>query len=100
MLRKILQAINKATSDIQKTSFCIGFQGNPFNSRTPANQQTSITDRGKNHSRGVGRTVNESALGSNKMQKENFSLGNPAGSDFRTMNQAYYRWIQPRGDRN
>jgi len=41
--------------------------------------------------------VPKSAKAGNTMQKENFSLGKNGG-EFRTMNQAYYKWIQPKGD--
>mmetsp|Transcript_13244 Transcript_13244/g.14871 ORF Transcript_13244/g.14871 Transcript_13244/m.14871 type:complete len:93 (-) Transcript_13244:31-309(-) len=91
-----MQEFKKHTSNIQKTSFVMGFQGNPFNSSTPQ----SYTDRGQTapYKRAVGEAPKSTqAKGGNPMQKENFSLGKSDG-DFRTVNQAYYKWIQPRGD--
>ena len=90
----------KHTSNIQKTSFVMGFQGNPFNSSSPSSNQPAYTDRPRNvpYQRVVGEAPRTAqAKAGNVMQKENFSLGKNGG-DFRTMNQAYYRWIQPRGD--
>lgn len=85
---------------MQKTSFQIGYQGNPFNSGTPSKPQTqSFTDRSKNdpYRREVGVNSKPHQAKGGQMQKENFSLGKEGG-EFRTMNQAYYRWIQPKGD--
>lgn len=91
----------KHHGNVQKTSFVMGFQGNPFNASTPSGGQSN-TERGKTV--GYKREVGNSAkpVGQTKsttMQKENFTLGQNGG-EFRTMNQAYYRWIQPKGDRN
>ena len=84
----------------QKTSFKIGFHGNPFNAQTPSGGNAS-TDRSRPrpHPRAASEVGNNqlSSKGSVQMQRENFSLGKDNG-EFRTMNQAYYRWIQPRGD--
>lgn len=91
----------KYTSDIQKSSFAIGYQGNQFGSVTPSKNALSYTDRGKSvpYQRVVGELSKSthSTKASNHMQKENFSLGKNTG-EFRTMNQAYYKWIQPQGD--
>lgn len=91
----------KANGNVQKTSFKIGFQGNPFNAQTPNGGNSSITDRSK--PKAYQRAASEIAKssfaqkGSSQMQKENFVLGKD-NDEFRTMNQAYYRWIQPKGD--
>lgn len=91
----------KANGNVQKTSFKIGFQGNPFNAQSPSGANASVTERSK--SKANQRAASDLAKssfaqkGSSQMQKENFVLGKDNG-EFRTMNQAYYRWIQPKGD--
>ena len=89
----------KSDMNMQTTSFKMGYQGNPF-SGTPQNPQ-SHTERGQTvpYRREVGGTVLPKSITAkgNSNQRENFSLGQN-GSEFRTMNQAYYRWIQPKGD--
>jgi hypothetical protein len=85
----------KCTGDNQKTSFAIGYQGNQFNVNIPSGN--SATNRNVPYQRVVGDLANHSSRVSNTMQKENFSLGKDGG-EFRTMNQAYYKWIQPKGD--
>ncbi len=87
----------KHHGNVQKTSFQMGFQNNQFGS----NASQGYTDRAKQVP--YQRVVGDSLKGSNSskhatsMQKENFSLGKSEG-EFRTMNQAYYKWIQPKGD--
>lgn len=90
----------KHHGNIQKTSFVMGFQGNPFNAQTPNRGPPSYTDRSRPapYQRVVGEMPKSSSTkAANSMQKENFSLGKNGG-EFRTMNQAYYRWIQPKGE--
>lgn len=92
----------KCHGDIQKTSFVIGFQGNPFNSWTPNGDKFQANDRSRptqslRASSELAR--NSFALkGTVKMLKEHFAFGKEP-SEFKTINQGYYRWIQPRGDR-
>jgi hypothetical protein len=92
----------KYQSDIQKTSFVIGFQGNPFSAQTPSGGASALTDRqrpsSQKRSPGDMAKSTSSTKAGNANQRENFRLGQNGG-DFRTMNQAYYRWIQPKGDR-
>ena len=88
----------KSTMNMQTTSFKMGYQGNPFDSNTQSKPQ-SYTDRNAKfpYKRETGVKPGNIASKGNQMQKENFSLGKNGG-EFRTMNQAYYRWIQPKGD--
>jgi hypothetical protein len=92
----------KHHGNVQKTSFVMGFQGNPFHSNTPSGAAAaSFTDRGRpvpyQRMAGDMAKATSSTKAANSMQKENFSLGKQGG-EFRTMNQAYYKWIQPKAD--
>jgi len=91
----------KHRGNVQKTSFQMGFQSNQFNSGTPYKNPPSYTDRARPvpYQRVVGEPPKTTPhpKGGNSMQKENFSLGKES-SEFKTMNQAYYRWIQPKED--
>lgn len=100
---KLNPGYKKTDGNMQTTSFKMGYQGTPFNSNTPSANQQAHTDRGKTvpYKREVGGAPPKSttAKGATSMHKENFSLGK-SGGEFRTMNQAYYRWIQPKADFN